>query len=108
MTDGQGDKNFSTTIVSSAGATSTFGYTVYGYGVGLPTYGILGGTSGGARGNTQLNLHFADSVLSANGNQSRTYTGYLPIRIYQDGPAPLSGSDFLNFNYNLTVNPATN
>lgn len=104
MIDGRGNKNFSTTIVSSGGSTSSYGYGVQGYGVGFPTYGILGGTSGGASGNTTLNLYFNDNNLSADGAQSKTYSGYLPIRIYQDSS---SGNDsYLYLNLNLAVNPS--
>jgi len=105
MTDGQGNKDFTTTVVSNGGSSSTFGYSVHGYGVGFPTYGILGGTSGGAVGNTTLHLTFNDSYLSANGNQPQTYTGYLPIHIYQGSEAS-TDNNYLNLNVTVTVNPA--
>jgi peptidoglycan hydrolase-like protein with peptidoglycan-binding domain len=104
MTDGQGDKNFSTTITAT-GANTSFGYSTRGYGVGFPTYGILGGGSGGASGNTTLNLRFSDANLSANGTQSKIYTGYLPIHIFQ-GSETGNDNNFLNLNVNTTVNPA--
>lgn len=104
MTDGQGDKNFTATIIAST-ANSSFGYSTRGYGVGFPTYGILGGGSGGAAGNTSLNLHFSDKVLSSDGSQPHTYSGYLPIHIFQ-GSETGNDNNFLNLNVNLTVNPA--
>jgi hypothetical protein len=104
MTDGQGDKNFSTTI-TAVGASPLFGYSTRGYGVGFPTYGILGGGSGGVNGATTLNLHFKDSVLSADGKSPKTYSGYLPIHIFQGSETGFD-NNFLNLNVSATVNPA--
>ena len=106
MIDGQGNKNFSTTITVSSG-NPLFGYSVRGYGEGFPTYGIVGAGSGGANGNTTLNLSFNDNYLSANGSQPKTYSGYLPIHIFQ-GSETGSDNNYLNLNLNLTVNPGTN
>jgi hypothetical protein len=101
MVDGSGNQNFSTTIMGSGG----YGYSVRGYGVGFPTYGILGASSGGASGNTAVNLYFNDAYLSANGNQAQTYTGYLPIHIFQ-GSETGNDNNFLNLGITLTVLPA--
>ena len=104
MIDGQGDKNFSVTITAT-GANTSFGYSTLGYGVGFPTYGILGGGSGGVNGSTTLNLHLSDAYLSADGNQPKSYVGYLPVHIFQ-GNETGSDGNFLNINVNATVNPA--
>ncbi len=98
MVDGQGDKTFTTTIV----ATGSYGFSVYGYGNGFPTYGILGDSSGGAYGNQTLNFHFSDSILNSDGISPKTYNGYLPIHIYQ-GSETGTDNNYLNFNINLTV-----
>ena len=104
MIDGQGDKSFSTTI-TAVGASPSFGYSTRGYGVGFPDYGILGGGSGGANGATTLNLQFKDSVLSADGKSPKTYSGYLPIHIFQGSETGFD-NNFLNLNVSATVNPA--
>ncbi len=93
MIDGAGDKAFTVYIVPSV-SNSTYSYYTYGYGVGLPTYGILGGGSGGAFATTTLNLNFADSVLSKG-----VYKGYLPIHIGNGN----NDNNFLYFNFNLEV-----
>lgn len=97
MPHGQGNKNFSTTIVGNG----QYSFSVYGYGDGFPTYGILGGLSGSATGNKTLNLYFNDSYLPLlNGNQIKTYSGYLPIIISQGG-----ATGTLNLGVNLVVTP---
>ncbi len=101
MVHGQGNKSFSATIVGSG----SYGFSTRGYGVGFPTYGIIANTaSGGAQGSFPLNLYFNDSYLTANGNQSQTYTGYLPIHIFQ-GSETGNDNNFLNLGITLTVNP---
>ncbi len=101
MIDGEGDKNFSTTIMASGG----YGFSVYGYGNGFPVYSILGVSSGGASGNTALDLHFNDSVLSSDGDKPKVYSGYLPINVYQ-GSATGWNQHYMYLNLNLTVYPA--
>ncbi len=93
MIDGAGDKAFTVYITPSV-PNNTYSYYTYGYGVGLPTYGILGGGSGGAFATTTLNLNFADSVLSKG-----VYKGYLPIHIGNGN----NDNNFLYFNFNLEV-----
>ena len=106
MIDGQGDKIFSTTIITPSSAV-LYGFQVYGYGIGFPTYGIIGdATSGGASGNKTLTLRFKDSVLSADGNQPKVYSGCIPIGIYT-GSATGNNISYLYLNINLTVNPST-
>lgn len=105
MVDGQGNKNFTTTIIPSSTRPS-YGYSVHGYGEGLPTYAILGASSGGAVGTTTIGLYFNDSVLSANGNQPQVYSGYLPIHVYQGSETGFDNI-YLDLNVTLTVLPAT-
>lgn len=100
MNDTLGNKNFSTTIISSDGSSS-YGFSVKGYGVGFPDYGILGASSGGARGNTPINLYFNDSYLSSDGPSSKIYSGYLPIHIFQGSEG--SDNNYLQLKINLRV-----
>ncbi len=101
MIDGSGNKNFNVTVVPSD-PNALYGVSFYGSGVGFPTYGILGTASGGARGTTTFSKYFNDSVLSADGTQSRVYSGCLPVHIFEGSEA---GNNFAYFNLNLTVNP---
>ncbi len=80
MVHGQGNRAVSTNIMVS---TSTlYGFTVYGYGIGFPTYGVSSNTSsGGAQGNEPLSLRFIDSYLPIEGGQAKTYSGYIPIDV---------------------------
>ncbi len=94
MIDGQGDKNFTSSILG----TGVYGYSVRGYGVGFPTYGIIPNTSsGGANGNANLSFTFKDSYLTPG-----TYTGYIPVHIFQGSEG--TDNNYLNLNVNLTVN----
>jgi hypothetical protein len=103
MVHGQGNKNFSATIVGSG----LYGFSTRGYGVGFPTYGIIANTaSGGAQGSFPLGLYFNDSYLTANGDQPKTYTGYLPVHIFQ-GSETGNDNNFLNLGITLTVYPAS-
>ncbi len=101
MIDGQGNQNFSTTIKGSGG----YGFSVRGYGEGFPTYSILGDASGGANGNTLIHLFFNDAVLSANETQARTYSGYLPVHIFQGSETGFD-KNYLNLAITLTVLPS--
>ncbi|MFA6295223.1 MAG: peptidoglycan-binding protein [Candidatus Paceibacterota bacterium] len=104
MVDGQGNKSFSATIVGSGG----YGFSTRGYGVGFPTYGIIANTaSGGVGGSFPLSLYFNDKYLSANGDQPRTYTGYLPIHIFH-GSETGYDNNFLYLGVTLTVLPVGN
>jgi len=106
MIDGSGNKNFNFTIVQE-GEKTVYGFTVYGYGVRFPTYGILGGySSGGARGSLLMNKYFNDNVLRANGMSPMRYSGYLPIKIYH-GSAIAANQKELRLNINLLVNSKT-
>lgn len=104
MVDGKGDVGFSTTVVTSGGENHFYGISRYGYGEGLPTYAIVGASSGGASGNALLQFGFADSVLSADGDKPRVYNGYLPIHIYH-GSERGDDMNFLYLNLSLTVFP---
>ena len=100
MVDGQGNKNFSTTILSS---NRLYSFSKRGYGEGFPVYSILGVSSGGGQGNTPVGLYFNDQVLSANGNLPKTYTGYLPIHIFHGSEG--NDNNYLYLGVNLTVTP---
>jgi hypothetical protein len=101
MTDGQGDKTFSTTIVTNGASSNIYAFQVHGNGISssLPIGGITtaGAYSGGGRGNQALDFKFNDSALSANGSKSQVYTGYLPIDV---------NGQYMYLNLNLTVNPS--
>ncbi|MCC7004303.1 peptidoglycan-binding protein [Candidatus Nomurabacteria bacterium] len=101
MVDGQGDKTFTSKIVGSG----LYGFSVHGYGEGFPTYGIMSSpSSGGAFGNTSLNFTLNDNYLSSNGGSSKTYSGYMPIHIFQ-GSETGNDNNYLNLKVNLTVLP---
>lgn len=104
MTDGQGDKNFTVTIIPT-NPQVTYGFNTYGYGEGLPTYGILGGESGAASGSHVFHLHFNDNVLSADGSVARVYGAHLPIKIYNASAGPATAQT-LNLDFRLTINPS--
>jgi peptidoglycan hydrolase-like protein with peptidoglycan-binding domain len=100
MTDGQGNKSFSFTI----NGQGSYGFSVYGYGVGFPTYGILGNeVSGGVIGNKTLNMYFNNDYLSSETASPKTYSGYLPIRIFQGSAGP--NDPYINLGITLTVLP---
>ncbi len=101
MTDGEGNKDFTIKIVSSD-TNKTFGFSVYGYGEGLPTYGSLGTSSGGARGTATINRYLNDSYLNSDGTTPKVYTGYFKINIHEGGDY---GKYFLYQNFKITVNP---
>lgn len=105
MVDGSGDQPFEFTIVQE-GESAVYGFTVYGYGEGFPTYGITGVSSGGAQGNKTLALNFRDTYLNSEGNQPKVYSGYLPIQIYHGSWSP--DYEELQFTITLTVNPGDN
>lgn len=98
--DYEGNKDFSFNIIQE-GERGTYSFTVYGYGAGFPTYGILGGaSSGGATGNLKIDKYFNNGVLSATGPEKGIYKGYLPIRVSQGN---VSGYKELRLNIDLKV-----
>ena len=95
---GNGDKPF-TVVIKTSTLNPLYGFSVFGYGVGFPTYGITGVSSGGAQGNTTLNLNFRDGVL-----KKGLYKGYLPIHIFNG--SEMGGEDstrYLKVIINLIV-----
>ena len=101
MVDGAGNVDFKFHIIQR-GAPVSYGFSVYGYGEGFPTYGTIGTSSGGAQGNTTISRYFNDDYLNFDPSNP-VYSGYLPIKIYH-GSA--SGNDpELRFNINLGMLP---
>jgi hypothetical protein len=102
ITEGDADKHFKITVKQSK--VTTYGFTVYGYGEGLPTYGILTDvSSGGNVGNLVMNAYFSNNVFKANGQSPKVYTGYLPIKIISFNGEKVS--KFLKLQTTLTVKP---
>ena len=102
MVHGQGDKGFEVIIHG----TGFYSFSVYGYGVGFPTYGIIADTaSGGATGDFALKLHFNDKYLTPDGDKSKTYSGYLPIHIFQ-GSENGFDTNYFRLPVTVTVFPA--
>lgn len=91
-----GSKPFSFKIVPSSESAS-YGFSKHGYGVGFPTYAILGTSSGGASGTTEVSESFNREVLPKG-----TYVGYLPIHIYL-GSETGRDTNFLRLKINLIV-----
>ncbi|MEN9604737.1 MAG: hypothetical protein RJB39_422 [Candidatus Parcubacteria bacterium] len=102
MTDGAGNKDFNIRVIPSD-VNKSFGFSVYGYGEGLPTYGSLGTASGGAHGITNIPRYLNDSYLAADGNNPKVYTGYFKIHIYEGSES--GDTNFLYQNFRVTVNP---
>jgi len=96
MVSGQGDVAFTPTIMTTA--PGTYGFSVQAYGVGFPTYGILGISGGGANGNTKINMYFNDNILTPG-----TYNGYLPIHVYQGSETNLNDGNWLDYRIKLVV-----
>jgi hypothetical protein len=95
MSKSAGNKNFSTMIIPSA--SGSYGFSVYGYGNGFPNYGIIANTSSGdTSGKQELNMYFNASYLNIG-----TYTGYLPIKVYQSSES--SSEKELDLSIDLTV-----
>ena len=101
MIHGQGDKAFEVPLHGKG----LYGFSVYGYGVNFPTYGIIPDTaSGGVLDNCTLRLHFNDSYLVPDGDKPRTYVGYIPIHVYQGSETGFD-TNFLHLPVTLTVYP---
>jgi hypothetical protein len=97
MIHGQGDKSFEVALHGHG----LYGFSVYGYGVGFPTYGIIADTaSGGVVDDFTLKLHFSDAYLSPDGDMPKTYSGYLPIHVFQGSE---TGFDTNYFRLPVTV-----
>lgn len=101
MTDGAGNKDFTIKVIPSD-INKSFGFTVYGYGEGLPAYGALGTASGGARGITIIDKYLNDAYLNNEGTVPKIYTGYFKINIYENGEY---NKYFLYQNFKVTLNP---
>jgi hypothetical protein len=102
MIETHGNKNFSATIHGKG----PYGFSVYGYGFGFPTYGIIPDTSsGGVFDDFKLKFYFNDSVLHADGDKPHTYSGYIPIHVYQ-GSENGFDTNYLKLKINLTVYPS--
>lgn len=86
MIDGEGDMPFEFRVgpvyAKSGGPIAQFG--VRGYGVGLPTYGLLSdiATGGLPPSGVTVRVRASDKILHANlDGTPRTYRGYLPVEI---------------------------
>lgn len=102
LSDGSGNVYFYPKIVQT-GQIRSYGFSVYGYGVGFPTYGILANTaSGGAYGNQTLQIYLNDAYLNTNVTTT-TYSGYLPIRVYHQSGGV--GAQELKLNLTVKVTP---
>ncbi len=103
MVDGEGNKDFQVKIVQG-GQSTLYGFQRYGYGVGFPTYAILGDSSGGVNGTDKiLSFSLQDSVLNSDGNQNKVYSGYLPIQIFHGSWNGVY--EELKLNLTVTVKP---
>ena len=103
MVHGQGNKNFEISLHGSG----LYGFSVYGYGDGFPTYGIIADTaSGGVINDTVLKLHFNDTYLVPEGNRPKTYSGTLPIHIYQESENGFD-TNYFHVKVSVTVYPAS-
>lgn len=110
LIDQNGDVPFGPITITQKtndGKAKTYNYSVYGYGVGFPAYGVIGDTSsGGATGNFILrNFHFNDDSLFADYPGARNYEGYLPIKI-TDSASGQTGE--LDLQLKAGVNPPQN
>ena len=90
------DTSFEYKIIPSD-SDKSYILSVYGYGEGFPTYGILGWSSGWASGTQFQNPYFSSSAL-----KKWTYDGYLKIKI-----SGMNGAQAreLRFKIHLKVNP---
>jgi hypothetical protein len=104
MVSGKGDREAKVTIV--APKSGAYGFSVHGYGEGLPIYGVITDlASGGAEGNVELTLCFHDSRLPSDGDKPKKYHGYLPIHIFH-GSETGADKNFMYVEVTITVNPA--
>ncbi|MEI8249141.1 MAG: hypothetical protein WCG07_01445, partial [Candidatus Taylorbacteria bacterium] len=98
---GHGDKAFEVLLHGS----DLYGFSVRGYGVGFPTYGIIPDTaSGGVMGDIMLRLHFNDNYLNPDGDKPKTYSGYIPIHVFQGSETGFD-TNFVYLSVTLTVYP---
>lgn len=94
MIKGTGDKGFSTSVISAKDKPDCV-FNVHAYGVGFPTYGIMGYESGaGFRKETPMGFVFKDDVL-----QKGVYNGYIEIGVFGEG----GRKDWLHFKIHLVV-----
>jgi len=106
MVDGAGDKEFSFKI-DQISETRSYGFGVYGYGEGFPTYGIITTpSSGGASGDVSFKAVLKDQYLNSESNQTKKYTGYLPIKVYY-GSAGTGVEKTLKLMVDVDVSPAS-
>ena len=101
--EGDPDKSFE--IILTESDRKSYSYTVHGYGVGFPTYGIIcNEASGGASWSTTIHGRFVNNIFHADGKVPRVYSGYLPIHIYLESE---NGRDnnYIKLPVTLTVLP---
>jgi hypothetical protein len=101
MIDGSGDKYFTASIHGKG----LYGFTVYGYGEGFPTYGIIPETSsGGVIDNYTLRFYFNDGILNSNDGKPKVYEGRIKIHVYQGSETGFD-TNFLYLPVKVTVYP---
>lgn len=82
-----------------------YGFSVHGYGVGMPIYGLIADvSSGGAVGQQVIGVRAHSSVFPLENGKRKTYTGYLPIHIYEGSETGLD-SNYIKLPVRVTVYP---
>lgn len=100
----EGDPDIEFTVTIAQSPSHVYGFSIIGYGEGLPPYAILGTKSGGALGSKQvIPLRLTSSVFSADGKKPKTYRTRLPIHIYHGSER--NDSSFLFVPIQITVYP---
>lgn len=105
--EGEKDKKFTFKIVPVTDMNlHSYGFTVFGYGNGFPTYGVLTDiASGGASGIVYITGTFSSEVFKLDKpDQPKVFMAKLPIRIYH-GSASRFNQQFLYLPIKLTVIP---
>ena len=83
----------------------SYAFTVYGYGEGMPVYGIISDeATGGAGGTITLHVHIRGKFFSLDNGKMQIYNGYLPIYIYH-GETIRNGENCLKVPLKITVIP---
>ena len=104
MIAGKDDKQFTFSIVPDNFVN--YGFSVYGYGFGFPTYSLMSDvSSGGARGTQFITVKIKNKFLPLSyDGKKKVYKGYLPIHIYQGSETGLD-TNFLKLPVTVTILP---
>ena len=78
------DTDVSFNVSPKAPVNHPYGFSVYGYGQNMPTYGVISNpASGGASGSQYLTLHLQSKYFPKKVTVGcSTYSGWLPIHIF--------------------------